>query len=131
MVPKSPVNPERSFGTSVGGVLCVLAAILAWRGSTTRAEVLAGIGAVLVVFGVAYPRFLKWPSALWWRFARLLGYVNARIILTVLFGVVLVPLGVVWRLSGRDPLGRHREKWAGWSPYPVRYRDRKHYARMF
>jgi saxitoxin biosynthesis operon SxtJ-like protein len=124
-------NPERSFGLSVGGVLCALAAFFFWRGSTLRSEVLAGIGAFLVVFGFVYPRLLKWPSAVWWRFAHALGYVNARIILTILFGLILVPLGLVWRFIGRDPLGRRRDKWPGWSPYPERYRDRSHYARMF
>jgi hypothetical protein len=128
---KSSVNRERSFGLSVGGVLCLLAAIFLWRGSTVRAEVFGAVGAFLVVFGFVYPPVLKWPSAAWWRFAHALGYMNARIILTVLFGIVLVPLGVIWRLTGRDPLGRRRDKWVGWCPYPVRYRDRKHYARMF
>jgi len=28
---KTPVNPERSFGVSVGTVLCVIAALLVWR----------------------------------------------------------------------------------------------------
>lgn len=124
-------NAERSFGLSVGGVLCLLAAIFLWRGSTVRAEVFGAVGVFLLIFGLVYPPLLKWPSTLWWRFVHGLGYVNARIILTVLFGLVLVPLSVVWRLSGRDPLGKSRETWVGWSPYPVRYRDRKHYARMF
>ena len=37
---KGPKNPERSFGVSVGAVLCVLAAILWWRHRILRAEVL-------------------------------------------------------------------------------------------
>jgi hypothetical protein len=128
---KGPANPERSFGISVGAVLCVIAAVLAWRGRTTRAEVLGGIGAVLVVFGYAYPPLLKWPSMLWWRFARVLAYVNARILLTLMFAIALVPLHVIWKISGTDPLARKRGKWPGWTPYPARYRDRHHYVRMF
>jgi hypothetical protein len=37
----------------------------------------------------------------------------------------------VWRLTGRDPLARRRDKWPGWSPYPERYRNRKHYEQMY
>jgi hypothetical protein len=36
-------NRERSFGMSVGAVLCVLAVAIAWRGRVTRAEALGGV----------------------------------------------------------------------------------------
>jgi hypothetical protein len=128
---KGPANPERSFGISVGGVLCLLAALLIWRGRVGRAELFGGVGVVLVIFGLVYPRLLKWPSAIWWRFALLLGHVMARVWLTVLFAVVLVPVSAFWRLIGKDPLTRQRKHWPGWSPYPARYRDSKHYSRMY
>jgi hypothetical protein len=130
-VEKSPKNPERSFGVSVGGVLCVIAAALVWRGRIARAEWVGGIGAVLLVFGLVRPSVLKWPSAAWWRFAKALGYVNARILLSVLFGIVLTPLGLIWRVTGKDPMSRARSRWEGWTAYPARYRDRKHYERMY
>jgi hypothetical protein len=128
---KGPKNPERSFGVSVGAVLLVIAAALWWRGRAGRAEVLGGIGAVLLLFGALRPQLLKWPSALWWRLAGVLAYVNARILLTLLFLVLLVPLSLVWRVLGKDPLSRRREQFEGWTPYPDRYRDRTHFERMF
>jgi saxitoxin biosynthesis operon SxtJ-like protein len=126
-----PANPERSFGISVGTVLVVIAAFLWWRGRIVRGEVVGGIGAVLFVFGIVYPPLLKHPAALWFRFSRTLGHVNARVLLTVLFALVLTPVGLVWRMTGKDPLGRSRDRWPGWTPYPERYRDPKHYSRMF
>lgn len=128
---KKVANPERSFGVSVGGVLCVIAAVLWWRHRVGRAEVLGAIGATLVVLGLVAPRLLAWPSAWWWRFSRVLGHVNARVLLTLFFALILTPVGLVWRLTGKDPLGRTRSKWPGWSPYPERYSDPKHYSRMF
>lgn len=128
---KGPKNPERSFGLSVGGVLIVIALALWWRGRIGRAEVLGGIGAVLLFCGLVQPSLLKYPSAAWWRFSRVLGYVNARIILTVLFWVLLVPLSLIWRVTGKDPLTRRRKTFPGWTPYPARYRDRTHFERMF
>lgn len=126
-----PGGTERSFGLSVGGFLCLIAALLAWRGRMLRAEVIGSIGGALVLFGAVWPAALKWPNVWWWRFARTLGYVNARVILTVLFVIVLVPLGLLWRITGKDPLARRRSSWPGWSPYPGRYRDRRHYERMY
>ena len=131
MYEKGPRNPERSFGLWVGGVLCASAAYLMWRGRFTRAEVSGVIGAMLIVLGLARPALLKRPSDLWWRVARVLGYVNARVLLTLLFAVGLVPIGALWRLFRIDPLARRRTRWMGWSPYAVRYRDHKHYLRMY
>ena len=131
MTAKGPANPERSFGVSVGLVLCAIAAALWWRGRIGRAEVLGGIGTCLLVAGLVHAPLLKYPSAAWWKLSRALGYVNARVLLTILFAVVLVPISVIWRLTGKDPLARRRDKWTGWSPYPVRYRDRQHYRRMY
>ena len=128
---KRRTTPERQFGTSVGLVLLFIAALLWWRSRITRAEVIGAIGAVLFVLGVLQPTLLKWPSALWWRFARALGYVNARVLLTILFTIVLVPVSILWRLIGKDPLARRRAKFEGWVPYPARYRDRTHFERMF
>jgi hypothetical protein len=128
---KGPKNPERSFGVSVGGVLIGIALLLVWRGRVGRAEILGSVGVILLFFGVVRPQLLKWPSALWWRFAGVLAYVNARILLTILFSLLLIPLSLVWRLIGKDPLARRRDKFEGWTPYPARYRDRTHFERMF
>ena len=130
-VPRPGVDRDRQFGLVVGTVLLLAAAYFGWQDRTTAMRALATVGLVLVLLGYLQPRWLKYPSAAWWKLAMVLGYVNARIILTLIFSLVLVPLGVVWRLVGRDPLTRRRASWPGWSPYPPRYRDRTHYTRMF
>src|SRR5215475_5474812 len=96
-------NRERSFGLSVGTVLVLIALALAWRGRITRAEILGGIGAVLVVFGYLKPSLLRIPSDAWWALAAVLGWINARVLLSLAFFIVLTPLGWLWRLMGRDP----------------------------
>ena len=131
MKSRGPANPERSFGISVGAVLLLVAAALVWRGRIGTAEIVGGIGAVLLTLGLTRPRLLKWPSAVWWKFAMVLGYVNARIILTAIFIVFLTPLGLLWRAIGRDPLACRRSHWPGWSPYPPRYSNRDHFTRMY
>ena len=128
---KGPANPEQSFGVSVGGVLLLIAAFLMWRGRIAGGQWSGGVGALLVGLGLLAPRLLKWPSALWWKLAMALGYVNARVILTIAFLLVLTPIAFVWRLIGRDPLGKRRESWPGWTAYPQRYADRSHFTRMY
>ena len=128
---KGPKNPERAFGVSVGTVLMLIAAYAWWRQRITLAEILGGIGLVLFVLGRVRPALLKWPSAAWWALARVLGYINTRIILTIAYALLFVPLGVAWRLIGRDPLQIKRRSWQGWRAYPARYRDRSHFSRMY
>ena len=122
---------ERSFGFSVGGVLCVLAAALVWRGRPVRGEIVGAIGGTLVLLGAVAPDALKWPRVWWWRASRRVGDFNARVLLTVMFAVIFVPVGLIWRLTGKDPLARRRAAHAGWVPYPSRYRDREHFSRMY
>ena len=126
-----PDFQERSFGISVGGVLTAIAAVVAWRGRIDRATILASVGVTLVVLGLLAPRLLKYPSKLWWKFAMVLGYVNARIILTIVFAIVLTPVGMMWWLIGKDPLARKRKNWDGWSSSPARFRDPDHFNRMY
>jgi hypothetical protein len=125
---------ERSFGLSVGAVLCVIAAALFWRRHPLRAEVVGAIGVALIVFGAVAPAMLKRPRVWWWRVARVVGDFNVRVLLTLLFVVVFVPFGLVWRLTGKDPLARRRANTPPgprWIPHPARYRDRQHYSRMY
>jgi hypothetical protein len=128
---RRPANPERSFGVSVGLFSCALAAALAWRGDVNRAEVVGVIGIGLLAAGLLRPSMLKRPSAWWWRLSGVLGAVNARVLLTLMFALVFVPISLLWRAIGLDPLALRRDRWQGWSPYPARYRDPHHYRRMF
>jgi hypothetical protein len=131
---KKPLRPnfkERSFGVSVGTVLLAIAAYSVWRERWMLAQWLGGIGVVLLGFGLTAPRLLKWPSAAWWAMAAVLGYVNARVILTIVFAIVLTPIGVLWRVIGKDPLAAQRKNWPGWSASPERFRDPNHFKRMY
>jgi hypothetical protein len=122
---------ERSFGLSVGGALILLALAFAWRGRPLSAEVAATVGVTLVVLGAARPQWLTVPSRIWWMVASALGWLNARILLSLVFFLLLTPLRFVWRIRGYDPLDRRRRTFGGWSEYPKRYRDPAHFERMF
>jgi len=128
---RTPPGSPRSFGLSVGAVLLALAGALMWRRHPLRAEVVGAFGAVLLAFGAAWPSLLAQPSRWWWRVARVVGEFNARVLLTIMFALVFVPLGFFWRTTGRDPLALRRRSKVGWQPYPERYRDPRHYQRMY
>lgn len=94
----------RKFGFAFGGGLSLLGSLLFWRDRFAAPYVLAGAGLVLVL-AVAWPRAL---TPLEWLLARLFRLVTAGltyVILTIVFFLVLTPLGLVRRLLGQDSLG--------------------------
>ena len=124
---------ERSFGRGVGPVLIALGVYELYRFSPQRQVLgwsLVMAGAVLVVVGTFAPTALRWPSRAWWTFARALGWVNARVLLTAFFFLILTPVGVVMRLLGRNPFEAGDAR-TTWLPYTVRAADRHHYERQF
>ena len=122
---------DRSFGVTVGGVLVAFAAFTLWRGHATRAEVVGGAGLVLVLLGLAWPAALKPLAAGWSRVGHALGWFNSRVLLTVMFAFVFVPVGWLIRLFGSDPLDRQRRAESRWVAYAERFRDPKHYEHPF
>jgi hypothetical protein len=95
----------RRFGLVVGLGLTIVASISWYRGHTTVPCVLWSGAALLLLLGLIYPPALGPVEKGWMKFGHVLGWINTRIILTVLFALVVTPIGAVARLF-RDPLDR-------------------------
>ena len=122
---------ERSFGLTVGTVCCLCWVVSVWRGRGNPWW-LGGLGGLLLLTAAIAPAWLRVPSALWRKFADVVGWINARVILTLAFFVVFMPVGLVMRLLGRDLLRLRRStRSTYWEPYPARLRQITHYERMF
>jgi hypothetical protein len=63
-----------------------------------------GIAAVFAIIAVAKPALLAGLNRLWIKLGILLGKVVSPIALGLVFYAVLVPIGIVMRLAGKDPL---------------------------
>ena len=100
----SPRN-LRKFGLVVGGVFGLLAVWFWWRGKAFYPYVLIP-GVSLVVFGLIWPKLLKQVYVIWMSLALVLGLIVSTALLTILFYLVVTPVGLVARLSGKDFLSR-------------------------
>jgi len=65
-----------------------------------------GLGGALMLLGAVYPAALRLPYRGWMRIGHALGWVNSRVILGIVFFVLVTPLGILKRLSGKDGLNR-------------------------
>ena len=116
-------------------VACVLALLAGWnahRERETVALVLGSASALLVVVGFLSPVASRAFYRVWMRLARLLGWVNSRILLSLIFYGVITPMGIVQRLIGRDALRRRgpgRESY--WVPRKSEGQSREQFERLF
>ena len=129
-----PVTPGklRSFGLLIGGVLGLIAAVVYWRGGAGALALLSG-GVALAVIGLARPAWLRCVYIPWMGLALVLGFVMTRVLLTLVFVALFVPMGLLMRAFGRDPLKRTLDRSAP-SYWTRRSRDdtvREHLERYY
>jgi Saxitoxin biosynthesis operon protein SxtJ len=116
----------------VAGALTAVATILWWRGRMNSAIVFGSVAAVLLLIGLFMPPPARLFHRAWMTFALALGYVNSRIILTIIYFLVFVPYGVVSRLVGRDPLQlREDGKESYWTRRQITRQSKEQFERLF
>ena len=122
----------RKSALLVAAVLLGIAAWNVYRGRTTVVIIFGSSGAALVLAGLFVPAAARAFHKAWMRFAAVLGHVNSRVLLTLMYYLVVTPYGVVTRLVGRDPL-RRRGKAAGsyWVERKATRQAREGFERLF
>ena len=93
----------RRFGFTVGLVLLLLGGLMAWR-HRNGGWVLVSIGTLLVLTGAFVPAALRYVYQIWMTVAFALGWLMTRIILTIVFCLIVTPIGLLQRLCGKRPL---------------------------
>src|ERR1700752_1339928 len=96
----------RSFGFTVGGIFALIGFWpLVIRAEDPRWWALVVAGCLLLP-AVVFPRSLIWVHKGWMAIGHVLGWINTRIILGIVFYVIVTPIGIFRRWLGRDPMGR-------------------------
>ena len=99
----------RQFGLMVGGAFLLIGLWpFVWRQEAVRIWAVVP-GSLLAVAGLIMPDVLKHAYQGWMWVGHMMGWVNTRIILGVLFYGVVTPMGLVMKLTGRDPMRRGYE----------------------
>ena len=62
------------------------------------------VGFLGLIIGLTTPGLLYYPFKFWMKLGVTLGWINSGIILGLVFIIVLLPISVVMRLIGYDPL---------------------------
>ena len=57
-----------------------------------------------LIFALSKPRLLLYPYKAWIKLGDILGWLNSRIILGLVFLIILQPIALIMKLFGHDPL---------------------------
>ena len=122
----------RKFGWVVGAAFLLIGAFVMWRGHDWG-RFLMWVGGPLVVLGTVVPQILRPIYYGWMSFAFVLGSIMTRVILTVFFFLVLLPVGLFFKLIGRDALHRKidREAPSYWIEKEYLIKDRTRLEKFF
>jgi len=94
----------RQFGLLVGAVFTVIGLWpLVFRGESLRLWAI-GIGGLLIAFGGILPQLLRPIHKGWMWVGHILGWINTRILLSIVFYAMVTPIGLVFRLMGKDTM---------------------------
>ena len=105
---KQPDKKElRSFGFITGGLTPVIfGLLLPWLFEHDFPRWPWIIGATLLVWALVLPMSLKPVYKVWMTIGLCLGWINTRIILSIMFYLIILPTGLILRLAGKDPMTR-------------------------
>lgn len=106
-IPEPDKKGLRDFGLTTGAILVVLfGLLLPWLFDHALPVWPWIIAAVLAVWALAIPNTLRPVYRGWMAVGHVLGWVNTRIILGIMFYLIFLPTGLIMRILGKDPMAR-------------------------
>lgn len=95
----------RKFGFTIASALLFFSVISIWKNHwfvVFALWVIAGIN--FIIPAIFFPSTLRPVYLYWMKFALILGWVNSRIILTLLYYLIFTPVSIVQKIIRRDAL---------------------------
>ena len=93
----------RSFGITIGIILLIVAGFLFYK-ERDSFQLFIYIAGLFISLGFLIPIILKPIYLVWMIFAIILGWFMTRLILSLLFYLVITPIGLVLKIMGKDLL---------------------------
>ena len=98
-------SSDRGFGLTVGGILLLIALVRTYLHGLGWVQYgLGGGGLALIALGLLAPASLSGLNRAWMRLGLILFRVVNPIVLGLIYATTMVPIGLMMRATGRDPL---------------------------
>lgn len=100
----------RNFALIMGAMIVLMFGLLIpWLWSSELPTWPWIVAAILGLCGLVLPKSLGPLHRIWMRLGTVLGWINNRLILSLIFYVFVLPTGILMRLVGKDPMARRFE----------------------
>ena len=129
---KSEKSDLRNFGIIVGIILLIISGFLFWKEKESF-QIFFVIGITLFITSIAIPLVLKPVYWTWMIFGIILGWFMTRVILSLLFYIIITPIGLTLRFFGKQflELRWDKSKESYWN-YKIKKKYKKSdYERQF
>lgn len=97
----------RKFGFILaGGLIGIFGLLFPWLGERSLPWWPFIAGGVFALAGLVMPAALGPVYRVWMKIGHVLGWINTRIILGVVFFLIFLPVSLIFRVIGKDPMAR-------------------------
>ena len=91
----------RSFGISIGIILLIISGFLFFFNNESF-RTFGYLAGFFICLGLTVPILLKPIYLIWMTFSIILGWIMTRVILSVVFYLILTPIGLITKLLNED-----------------------------
>ncbi len=130
--PKYTPKELRDFGLIMAGMLILMFGIvLPWifGYSTPYWPFIAAV--VFAVVALIRPVLLGPVNSVWLKISDVLGWVNTRLVMGIMFFLLIAPIGILMRLFGKDTLNNKLSEKESSYRIITKVRDKKHLEKPF
>ncbi len=104
---------QRKFGLVMAAAIFILGLLrmairFALHGTFANPVWFFVVALPFLVLGLLWPRGLKPLFVVWIKFALVLNWIVTHVLLTIMYYLVIMPMGLMMRLFSEDPLKRRR-----------------------
>ena len=112
-ITKTKTKELRKFGLTTGMIVALLfGLLLPWIFSKPSPKWSWVVSSVMIIWELIAPSTLKIVYNVWMRIGLVLGWVNTKIVLGIVFYLVLTPMGLLMKIFREDPMRRKIDKGA-------------------
>ena len=122
----------RRFGITTGAIVAILfGLLLPWLLARAFEPWPWVLAVVLWVWAILWPDTLRPVYRAWIGVGHVLAWINSRVILGAMFFLLVMPIGLVMRLMGKDPMARKISDELSTYRIQSRVTSKKHIERPF
>ncbi|MFC2161906.1 SxtJ family membrane protein [Acidobacteriota bacterium] len=129
---KSGKKDLRKFGVTIGIALTLLGVLFLWQGKEIYVYFFI-LSATLIFHSLLIPNLLKPLQKIWMTFAVMMGWFMSRVLLSILFYIIVTPIGLITGIIGKRflDLKFEKSKESYWNFRQAKEVKRSDYERQF